>query len=114
MRDTQPKIDTDEKMAEEKAMLRKKTEEYLVKSQESLEKALKIRHQDYKIQTLALLLYFEKLRDLPNRESLSQVTERNELKSKIEFHGKQYLIYKPKSKKMDKRIRDILEVSKTL
>ncbi len=114
MRDSQPKIDSDEKMAEEKAMIRKKTEDNLNKAQVSLEKALKIRHQDYKIQTLALLLYFEKLRDLPNRESLSQVTERNELKSKIEFHAKQYLIYKPKSKKIDKRIKDILEVSKTL
>ncbi len=113
-RDSQPKIDEDEKMAIEKGLIRKKQEEYLSKAQENMEKALKIRHQDYKIQTLAILLYFEKLRDLPNRESMSQVTERNDLKSKIEFHGKQYVIYKPKSKKMDRRIKDVLEVAKGL
>jgi len=112
MRDSQPKIDTEEKMAVERVELRKKQEEYLGKAQENMEKALKIRHQDYKIQTLAISLYFEKLGDIPNPET--HLTERNDLKSKIEFHGKQYLIYKPKSKKMDKRIRDILEVAKGL
>ena len=112
MRDSQPKIDTEEKMAIERVSLRKKQEDYLGKAQENMEKALKIRHQDYKIQTLAISLYFEKLRDIPNPET--HLTERNDLKSKIEFHGKQYLIYKPKSKKMDKRIKDILEVTKGL
>jgi tetratricopeptide (TPR) repeat protein len=112
MRDSQPKIDTEEKMAVERVELRKKQEEYLGKAQENMEKALKIRHQDYKIQTLAISLYFEKLGDIPNPET--HLTERNDLKSKIEFHGKQYLIYKPKSKKMDKRIRDILDVAKGL
>ena len=112
MRDSQPKIDTEEKMAVERVELRKKQEEYLGKAQENMEKALKIRHQDYKIQTLTISLYFEKLRDIPNPET--HLTERNDLKSKIEFHGKHYLIYKPKSKKMDKRIRDILEVAKGL
>ncbi|HRG74665.1 MAG TPA: tetratricopeptide repeat protein [Leptospiraceae bacterium] len=112
MRDSQPKIDTEEKMAIERVSLRKKQEEYLGKAQENMEKAIKIRHQDYKIQTLAISLYFEKLRDIPNPET--HLTERNDLKSKIEFHGKQYLIYKPKSKKMDKRIKDIIEVTKGL
>jgi len=112
MRDSQPKIDTEEKMAIERVSLRKKQEDYLGKAQENMEKAIKIRHQDYKIQTLAISLYFEKLRDIPNPET--HLTERNDLKSKIEFHGKQYLIYKPKSKKMDKRIKDIIEVTKGL
>ncbi len=111
-RDIQPLADSDEKLAAEKVLTRNKKAEYFDKSQDYLEKALKIRHQDYKIQLLAILLYFEKLKDLPNRESRNQITETNTLKTKIEFHGKQYLIYKPKSKKIDKKIKDILDIVK--
>ncbi|HMV45749.1 MAG TPA: tetratricopeptide repeat protein [Leptospiraceae bacterium] len=114
-RDTQVTVDSEEKMAAERINIRKKQSEYLEKAQDTLEKALKIRHQDHKIQALAILLYFEKLRELPNSESLSQVTERNQLRTKIEAHGKQYLIYKPKSDKKDKlekRIKDILYTAK--
>jgi len=111
-RDIQPLADSDEKLAAEKVLIRNKKAEYFDKSQDYLEKALKIRHQDYKIQLLAILLYFEKLKDLPNRESRNQITETNTLKTKIEFHGKQYIIYKPKSKKMDKKIKDILDIVK--
>ncbi len=111
-RDIQPLADSDDKLAAEKVLTRNKKAEYFDKSQDYLEKALKIRHQDYKIQLLAILLYFEKLKDLPNRESRNQITETNTLKTKIEFHGKQYLIYKPKSKKIDKKIKDILDIVK--
>lgn len=114
-KDLQAPIDSEEKMAQERVLIRKKQTDYLEKAQESLEKALKVRHQDYKVQSLAILLYFEKLRDLPNSESLSQVTERNQLKTKIESHGKEYLIYKPKSdkkSKMEKRIKDIIYTTK--
>jgi tetratricopeptide (TPR) repeat protein len=112
MRDAQPIPNSGDEMALEKVSIRNKKEEYFVKSQEYLEKALKIRRQDYKIQVLAILLYFEKLKDLQRQESKKQITETSVLKSKIEFHGKQYLIYKPKSKKIDKRIKDILDVAK--
>ncbi len=111
-RDVQPIADSKEKLATERISLRNKKEEYFLKAQDYLERALKIRRQDYKIQILAILIYFEKLKDLPNHESKSQITETADLKSKIEMHGKDYTIYKPKSKKFDKRIKDILDVAK--
>lgn len=111
-RDAQPIGNSDESLAAEKISVRNKKETYILKAQDYLERALKIRHQDYKIQILAILLYFERLKDIPNHESRSQITETLDLKSKIERHGKEYLIYKPKSKKFDKRIKDILDVTK--
>ena len=111
-RDAQPMGVSDEVLASEKISIRNKKETYILKAQDYLERALKIRHQDYKIQILAILIYFERLKDIPNHESRSQITETSDLKSKIERHGKEYLIYKPKSKKLDKRIKDILDVTK--
>ena len=93
-RDAQPMGVSDEVLASEKISIRNKKETYILKAQDYLERALKIRHQDYKIQILAILIYFERLKDIPNHESRSQITETSDLKSKIERHGKEYLIYK--------------------
>ena len=91
---------------------RKDKENFLSESEKNLEKAISITPQNYKVQMLAVLVYFEILKDLSNRNSKSKVSLSKELKSKIENHGRLYKTYKPKNKKFDKRISDILDVAK--
>jgi tetratricopeptide (TPR) repeat protein len=106
-------IGSTEEEIKQKIELRKQKENFIISSIENLEKAVKLSPQDYKIHMLAILVYFEKLKDLPVSSSNSQITEGKELKSKIERHGSLYKTYKPKNKKYDKRIKDIIDVVKS-
>lgn len=104
---------TTEEEAKQKQESRQKREDYISESEMNLEKSLKLKPVEYKTQMLAVLIYFEKLSDLPNKQTSSEVTKTKELKSKIETHGKLYLTYKPKNKKVDRKIKDILEITKS-
>ena len=81
---------------------RKKVEEYEEKTRQYLEMALGKKLQDSRVQLLAMMFSYEKLKDIPSKNlTTSMAQEAKNLVLKIEEHGNFYLLYKPKGKKID-------------
>ncbi len=101
---------TTEEEAKLKQESRLQKEELISTAESNIENSLKLKPVDYKTQMLAVLIYFEKLSDITNNQSSTSATETRDLKLRIEKHGKLYLTYKPKNKKTDRKIKDILDL----
>lgn len=81
---------------------RKKVEEQEEKTRQYLDMALNKKIQDSRVQLLAVMFSYEKLKDIPSKNLTSSMAqEAKNLVSKIEEHGNLYLLYKPKGKKAD-------------
>lgn len=92
-------------------------EYFMLSAGHYIEEAIVKRPQDYKLQKLAVLFYFEKMNETEVSEgnkTTQLLVEKRTMKKKIEKHGEMYFLYKPKTKKIDKRVKDILDVVHSL
>jgi tetratricopeptide (TPR) repeat protein len=94
---------------------RKKVEDFDLKTQKFLQQALEKKTQDYRIQSMAVFYYFEKLKDIPLKNlTSSQAQDAKTYVDNIENHSKFYMLYKPKGKKVDNAVLQASEYAKSL
>jgi tetratricopeptide (TPR) repeat protein len=86
---------------------RKRIEVLDSNTQEYLDRAIKIKPHDYRIHSLAVYFYMEKLNTIAGANSNSDLTEITNLKEKIESHANSYFTYRPKNLKPDKNYKAI-------
>ncbi len=94
---------------------RKKVEEFDAKTSKYLTQALEKKLQDYRIQSMAVYYFYEKLKDIPLKNlTPSQVQEAKGYVESLENHSKFYMLYKPKGKKVDPAILQAMDYTKSL
>jgi hypothetical protein len=103
------------RVPESSSETRKKLEEFEELTQNYLERALNNRTQDYKVQSLAVYFYYERLKDLnlANRTPL-EMEEVKKYKKRLLEHAKAYKLYRPKNKKFDNAILRAEKYAKSL
>ena len=94
---------------------RKKVEDFDLKTQKFLQQALEKKIQDYRIQSMAVFYYYEKLKDIPLKNlTSSQAQDAKNYVDNIENHSKFYMLYKPKGKKVDPAVLQAADYAKSL
>lgn len=94
---------------------RKKVEDFDLKTQKFLQQALEKKIQDYRIQSMAVFYYYEKLKDIPLKNlTSSQAQDAKNYVDNIENHSKLYMLYKPKGKKVDPAVLQASDYAKSL